>query len=233
MFSAKKDIFFDLDHTIWDFDLNARETLHELYGKYQFGDLTGESNSDKFIETYTMNNHRLWNLYHHEQIDKQTLRRARFEDTFQQLGIDPKTFPWKFEQDYLAICPTKTNLFPHAHETLAYLHSKYNLHLISNGFRETCEMKLNHCKLRPYFQTIVISEVIGVNKPNPKIFQYAINNGNTRTENAVMIGDSIDADVRGAQNAGIDAIYFNAVGAQRPTDVKHMITDLKELQSLF
>ena len=233
MFSAKKDIFFDLDHTIWDFDLNARETLHELYGKYKFNDLTGDLNSNKFIETYTVNNHRLWHLYHHGKIDKQTLRKARFEDTFRELGIDPKIFPWEFDEDYLAICPTKTNLFPHAHETLSYLKSKYNLHLISNGFQDACEIKLTNSNLRSYFKTIVISEVVGVNKPNPEIFQFAINNGKTSIENAVMIGDNLDADIRGAQNIGIDAIFFNAVGAQKPQDVKYMITDLKDLQSIF
>ncbi|MGO1243334.1 MAG: YjjG family noncanonical pyrimidine nucleotidase [Sphingobacterium sp.] len=233
MFSAKKDIFFDLDHTLWDFDLNARETLHELYGRYAFRDLTGEENSDRFIETYTVNNHRLWHLYHHGKIDKETLRKARFEDTFRELGIDPKVFPWKFNDDYLAICPTKTRLFPHAHETLTYLQSRYNLHLISNGFKEACEMKLDRSKLRPYFNTIVISEIVGVNKPSPEIFQFAISNGKTSIENAVMIGDNLDADIRGAQNAGIDAIYFNAVGAQKPDDVLHMVTNLKELQSMF
>lgn len=233
MFSTKQDIFFDLDHTIWDFDLNARETLHELYGTYRFENLLGEANSDTFIETYTKNNHRLWDLYHHEKIDKETLRKARFEDTFKDLGIDPNMFPWEFEEDYLRICPTKTNLFPNAHETLRYLQEKYNLHLISNGFKEACEKKLNHSKLLPYFQTIVISELVGVNKPNPEIFHFAINQGNTKIENAVMIGDNIDADIRGAQNVGIDAIYFNAVNAQKPDDVQYMIHDLKELQSIF
>ncbi len=233
MFFDKKDIFFDLDHTIWDFDRNARETLHDLYGKYQFAALTGIDSSDSFIETYTANNHRLWDLYHYGKIDKATLRKARFEDTFSQLGLSPTLFPWTFEEEYLAICPTKTNLFPHAHETLAYLSSKYRLHLISNGFKEACEMKLEQSKLSPYFQTIVISENVGVNKPDPAIFHYALKNGAASVHTSVMIGDNLDADVRGAQNVGIEAIYFNAIGAERPTDIKHMIVDLKELQSYF
>jgi len=233
MFFDKKDIFFDLDHTIWDFDRNARETLHDLYFKHKFAALTGIDSSDTFIETYTANNHRLWDLYHHGKIDKATLRKARFEDTFSQLGIAPSLFPWTFEEEYLAICPTKTNLFPHAHETLAYLSSKYRLHLISNGFKEACEMKLANSKLSPYFQTIVISENVGVNKPDPAIFHYALENGAASVNTSVMIGDNLDADIRGAQNVGIDAIYFNAVGAEKPTDIKHMIVDLKELQSYF
>lgn len=233
MFSDKKDIFFDLDHTIWDFDRNARETLHDLYYKHNFQQLTGQQTSDNFIETYTLNNHRLWDLYHHGKIDKSTLRKARFEDTFTQLGLSPNLFPWTFEEEYLAICPTKTNLFPNAHETLAYLQSKYTLHLISNGFKEACEMKLANSKLAPYFKTIVISENIGVNKPDPAIFHYALTNSTAVIEKSVMIGDNLDADVRGAQNVGIDAIFFNAVGLEKPADVKYMIRDLKELQSFF
>ncbi len=233
MFFDKKDIFFDLDHTIWDFDKNARETLHDLYYKYNFDALTGVNSPETFIKTYTANNHRLWNLYHHGKIDKATLRKARFEDTFSQLGFSPTLFPWTFEEEYLAICPTKTNLFPHAHETLAYLASRYKLHLISNGFKEACEIKLANSKLSPYFQTIVISENVGVNKPDPAIFRHALANGAASVGTSVMIGDNLDADVRGAQNVGIDAIYFNAVGAEKPPDIKHMIVDLKDLQSCF
>ncbi|GHE23559.1 YjjG family noncanonical pyrimidine nucleotidase [Sphingobacterium griseoflavum] len=233
MFFDKKDIFFDLDHTIWDFDKNARETLQELYHTYKFDALTGESSPDAFIDAYTANNHRLWGLYHHGLIDKAMLRKARFEDTFSQLGISPSLFPWAFEEEYLAICPTKTNLFPHAHETLAYLANNYRLHVISNGFKEACETKLAHSKLVNYFQTIVISENVGVNKPNPAIFHYALKNGEAAVGKSVMIGDNLDADVRGAQAVGMDAIFFNAVGARRPADVKYMIADLRELQSYF
>jgi len=233
MFADKKDIFFDLDHTIWDFDKNAAETLHDLYYTFKFDKLFHQANSDVFIETYTVNNHRLWGDYHHGRIDKATLRKARFADTFMQLGVDPTLFPIAFEEEYLAICPTKTHLFPHAHETLQYLHGKYQLHIISNGFKEACEKKLAHSHLLPYFKTIVISENVGVNKPHPKIFEYAVANSGADTGKSVMIGDNLDADVRGAQQFGMDAIFFNAAGAEKPTDVHHMIQDLKELQDYF
>ena len=88
MFTHKKDIFFDLDHTIWDFDKNAEETLHELYFKFKFDDLFNQKTADKFIETYTINNHRVWDLYHHGKIDKPTLRKMRFADTFIEMGVD-------------------------------------------------------------------------------------------------------------------------------------------------
>lgn len=233
MFQQKKDIFFDLDHTIWDFDKNAEETLHELYYKYKFDELFQQKSSDLFIETYTINNHRVWDLYHHGKIDKPTLRKLRFADTFSQLGVNPDLFPVDFEEEYLAICPTKTNLFPNAIETLTYLKERYALHLISNGFKEACQSKLKHSNLSQYFETIVISELFGVNKPDPRIFEHALDNGKAIKEQSVMIGDNIDADVRGALNVGMDAIYFNATGAEKPKDITHMIVDLKELQHIF
>ena len=233
MFNDKKHLFFDLDHTIWDFDRNAEETLKELYYRYSFDEIFNSPSSEAFISTYTANSHRLWNLYHHGQIDKATLRKLRFADTFTQLGVNPELFPVEFEEEYLEICPTKTNLFPNAHETLTYLKDRYTLHLISNGFKEACEKKLKHSNLSIYFETIVISEIIGINKPDRRIFEHALNNGKAIKDEAVMIGDNIDADVRGAQNAGLEAIFFNPLEVEKPQDVNYMIKDLKELQELF
>lgn len=229
----KKDIFFDLDHTIWDFDKNAEESLHELYFKYKFDNLFNQTSSTRFIEAYTINNHRLWGLYHHGKISKPELRKARFSDTFTELGVDPKLFPEQFEQEYLTICPQKTNLFPNAHETLSYLAEKYNLHLISNGFKEACETKLEKSNLGRYFKNIFISEVIGVNKPDPRIFHFALETANAQAQQSLMIGDNLDADIRGALNVGIDAIFFNPNVVEKPKDVSHMIIDLKELQAIL
>ncbi|MCL7988020.1 YjjG family noncanonical pyrimidine nucleotidase [Sphingobacterium sp. lm-10] len=233
MFMNKKDIFFDLDHTIWDFDRNATETLEELYLKYKFEELCGQATPDAFISAYTSNNHRLWGLYHHHKIDKPTLRRLRFEDTFTQLGIDPNLFPWDFEEEYLASCPNKTHLFPHAHETLAYLKERYTLHLISNGFQEACERKLAGSQLSRYFDTITISEIVGINKPDSRIFEHALREGNASKSTSMMIGDNLDADVRGAQNFGMDAVFFNPLAAVVPNDIVHSISDLKDLQALL
>ncbi|CDS99538.1 5'-nucleotidase [Sphingobacterium sp. PM2-P1-29] len=229
----KKDIFFDLDHTIWDFDKNAEETLDELYYHYQFDQLFQQESSTTFIKTYTINNHRLWDLYHHGKIDKAELRRARFADTFTQLGVDPSLFPNDFEEEYLLICPQKTNLFPHAHETLSYLYNNYNLHLISNGFKEACEVKLATSDLHKYFKNIFISEVVGVNKPDPRIFNYALDKAHAKTDHSIMIGDNIDADVRGAMHVGMDAIFFNPTQIEKPQDINHMIHNLKELQEIL
>ncbi len=120
-------IFFDLDHTLWDFDKNAEETLNELYHSYKLSDL-GLNSATVFIETYTQNNHQLWADYHVGKITKEALRETRFKKTFLDLGLSPELIPLQFEDDYVNICPTKTNLFPHVHETLTYLQGKYHLH---------------------------------------------------------------------------------------------------------
>jgi putative hydrolase of the HAD superfamily len=227
-----RHLFFDLDHTIWDFDKNAEEALNELYILHRLNDI-GLSSADVFIETYTRNNHRLWAEYHVGKITKDALREARFKQTFLDLGVSPDVIPVGFEDAYVRLCPTKTNLFPHAHETLQYLQSKYALHLISNGFKESQDIKMNNTGIGKYFQHIIISEIVGVNKPDKAIFEHALNLAGAKKAESVMIGDSIEADIRGAMNFGIDAIFFNPFNAEKPDDVPVQITHLKELTVLL
>ena len=225
-------IFFDLDHTIWDFDRNAEETLTELYDTYALKDL-GISCSTTFIDIYTKNNHDLWASYHVGKISKEELRQTRFKKTFLDLGLAPEIIPLDFEDDYVRICPTKTNLFPEAHETLEYLSEKYVLHLISNGFKESTELKIEKTDLAKYFQNIIISEVIGVNKPDKAIFQFALERADAQVYESLMIGDSIEADIRGAQAFGMDAIYFNPCNKPTPSDVKREIAHLSDLKKFL
>jgi len=227
-----RHIFFDLDHTIWDFDKNAEETLHELYDIYQLKAL-GLHSVDLFIETYTRNNHQLWAEYHLRKITKDQLREARFKKTFLDLGMQPELLPAGFEDDYVRLCPTKTNLFPYAHETLQYLQSRYTLHLISNGFSESQGIKISGTNIGGYFQHVIISDLVGANKPDKAIFEYAINLAGTTKEESLMIGDSLEADVRGALDFGMDAIYFNPTGLDKPEDVPMQIAHLKELTLLL
>ncbi len=140
---------------------------------------------------------------------------------------------WDFEDAYVKLCPTKTNLFPDAHETLQYLQSKYVLHLISNGFRESTELKISGTNIASYFENVIISEVVGVNKPDKAIFEHALSLAGAKKNESLMIGDSLEADVYGALNFGIDAIYFNPVGLTKPEDVPVQITHLKELTLLL
>ncbi|PWS32955.1 YjjG family noncanonical pyrimidine nucleotidase [Pedobacter paludis] len=228
----KKHIFFDLDHTIWDFDRNAEETLNELYHTYKLHDLGLTSCSD-FITTYTENNHQLWADYHLGKITKDFLRAERFSKTFIQLGIQPDAVPHQFEDDYVNISPTKTNLFEGAENVLVYLQQKYTLHIISNGFKETTLTKMDLSGLNPYFTNVIISEDVGVNKPNPLIFEFALDKAKANKAESIMIGDSLEADIYGALNFGMDAIFFNPTKKEKPEDVKREIAHLEELLILF
>ncbi|HVW94753.1 MAG TPA: YjjG family noncanonical pyrimidine nucleotidase [Mucilaginibacter sp.] len=229
---AKKHIFFDLDHTIWDFDKNAEETLYELFDIYRLNDI-GLTSAAVFIETYTRNNHQLWAEYHTGKITKTELRETRFKRTFIELGVHPDVLPVAFEDDYVKLCPTKTNLFPYAHETLEYLAGKYTLHLISNGFKEASTLKIGNTNIGAYFQNVIISEIVGVNKPDPAIFQHALDLAEAQKQESIMIGDSLEADVYGALNFGMDAIYFNPLNAPVPEDVALQIGSLLELKHLL
>lgn len=227
-----KHIFFDLDHTIWDFDRNAQETLLELYEVYELKKL-GLHSAQTFIDRYTENNHQLWAKYHLGQITKETLRHERFRNTFLELGVQPEYVPHQFEDDYVRISPTKTNLFAGAKNVLGYLQKKYQLHIISNGFKETTLTKMELSGLNPYFTQIIISEDVGVNKPSPLIFEHALAKANAQKTESIMIGDSLEADIRGAQDFGLKAIFFNPLHIEKPADVEWQIFHLEELINHF
>lgn len=227
-----KHIFFDLDHTIWDFDKNATETLTELYEQYNLRAL-GLDSCELFIERYAENNQKLWADYHLGKITKETLRSQRFHKTFIESGVSPDKVPQEFEADYVRISPTKRNLFEGSEKVLAYLQQKYTLHIISNGFKETTLTKMDLCNLNPYFCNVIISEDVGVNKPDKAIFEYALTKAGARKEESIMIGDSLEADIRGAQDYGIKAIFFNPLQKEKPEDVEWQIIHLEELMAHF
>lgn len=228
----KKHIFFDLDHTIWDFDRNAEETLNELYHTYKLNEL-GLASCSEFISTYTENNHKLWADYHLGKVTKSFLRAERFSKTFLQLGVHPDVVPNQFEDDYVRLSPTKTNLFEGAENVLGYLQKKYTLHIISNGFKETTLTKMDLSGLNPFFRNVIISEDVGINKPNPAIFEYALNTAKASKAESIMIGDSLEADIYGALNFGIEAIFFNPTKKEKPADVERQIMHLEELLHIF
>ncbi|MFN6946811.1 MAG: noncanonical pyrimidine nucleotidase, YjjG family, partial [Cytophagaceae bacterium] len=130
------NIFFDLDHTIWDFDKNCAETLHELYNKYKLHKL-GNFSSYHFCETYKSINVEMWKKYNSGKLTKAEIRTKRFSETFRRLGSDPRLVPARLNEDFMHLCPQKKNLIPYAQEVLSYLSGKYTLHIITNGFIET------------------------------------------------------------------------------------------------
>lgn len=226
------DLFFDLDHTLWDFDANARETLLELYDTYHLKEL-GIDSAEKFIEVYTDHNHRLWRDYHNGLISKEQLRSSRFRLTFEHFKLPEHLIPHQFEDDYVSICPTKTNLFEGTHEVLSALKTNYKLHIITNGFLESQEMKMSRTNLKQYFDQVFISEVIGLYKPDIALFNHALEAVGAESHQVLMIGDSLEADILGAKNAGIDQVYFNPLSDPHNYEITYEINKLHELLALL
>ena len=230
--SKYKHLFFDLDNTLWDFERNSTEALTELYHKYDLQKL-GVSSLEFFLEKYKERNAMMWDEYRLGKIDKATLRDKRFQLTFWDMGLDAETAPNELPDEYLRISPRKTHLFPHAHETLSYLSSKYTLHIITNGFVEAQEIKLQASDLEKYFVEIIISEHTGYKKPDINIFNYSMQKAGASADECVMIGDGLDVDIAGARNAGWDTVYFNPFEIPHTDSVTFEIKSLDELTRLF
>jgi putative hydrolase of the HAD superfamily len=227
-----KHIFFDLDNTLWDFDRNSAETLNELYLKYDLAK-HGIKSSKEFIARYNIRNTIMWEDYRLGKIDKDTLRNKRFAFTFSDMGLDVNSIPQKLADDYVASSPHKNILFPDAEDVLAYLHKKYLLHIITNGFPETQDIKLIAADIKKYFGEIITSEGSGFRKPDVKIFLHAMELSNAIAEECLMIGDGLEVDIIGARNAGWDAIYFNPKNIPHKEKVTHEIKLLSELKEIL
>ena len=201
------DVFFDLDHTLWDFEKNSALTFEKILQKNQI-----PVNHLEFVKQYSPINYRYWDLFRDDKISQNEMRFGRLRDTFEILNL-------KVEQDvleilaeeYIQFLPENNHLFEGTFELLDYLKPKYNLHIITNGVHDLQNYKLNNSNLTPYFKTITNSESAGVKKPNPIIYEFALRQANANRETSIMIGDCIHADVLGAMNCGIDAILFNEV----------------------
>lgn len=227
-----KNIFFDLDRTLWDFETNSHETLTELIAKYKLKE-KGIDSDEEFIRNYYLINDRMWEEYSKGLIDKTELRYGRFQKALQHYNIDEIHTAKSLADDYIAYSPLKTNLFPHTAEVLQYLSDKYTLHIITNGFEEVQYIKLKNCNIQHHFNQIITSERAGYKKPDKEIFEYSLNAANATTHNSLMIGDSLDADILGARNAGIHQVFFNPKEQQHTENITHEIRELKDLMSLL
>ena len=227
-----KAVFFDLDHTLWDFDLNSYETLNDLFNHHLLKE-KGIDDFVKFVEIYRNVNHQMWDDYHKNLITKAELRTGRFKRTLNTFRIEDDSLAEVLSSRYLEICPMKKNLFPDALTVLDYLHQNYSLHIITNGFKEVQYLKIKNSGLEKYFAQIHISEEIGFKKPQSEIFDYAVSQAKTVHENCIMIGDNLDTDIDGAINAGIDHIYFNPEKLTTPKKVTRQISRLEELLQIL
>ncbi len=223
-----KHIFFDLDHTLWDFDKNSQVAFDKIFKSNH-----PNINTDLFIDKYIPINQACWKLFQNDEISHHELRYNRLKHTFD--AIDYKISDPEIDiiaNDYLEFLPESNLLFDGAIEILEYLSTKYELHIITNGFAKVQAKKINNSNINHYFKSITNSEMAGVKKPNPKIFEHALQIANAKKLESIMIGDSLDADVQGAIDFGIDAIYFNSNNEKSTINVLE-ITNLLELKNYF
>ena len=222
------DIFFDLDHTLWDFDKNSGLTFEKIFK-------INKVNIDisEFLKHYEPINLNYWKLYREEKIDKESLRFARLNDTFQAVNISvEKELIHLLSEDYITHLSSFNHLFEGTIDLLEYLEPKYNLHIITNGFHQVQNEKLKNAKIYNYFKTVTNSEMVGVKKPNPKIFNHALGLAKTTKAQSIMIGDNYEADILGALDFGIDAICFNYHQVSLDSKIKK-VDSLLELKSYF
>ncbi|MBF4517697.1 noncanonical pyrimidine nucleotidase, YjjG family [Flavobacterium sp. ANB] len=219
------DIFFDLDHTLWDFDKNSEMAFDRIF-KSKFPEIKTED----FIIKYAPINQACWKLYQNDEITHLELRYNRLKFSFDALNFEISDENInEIANDYIEFLTDNNYLFDGAIEVLEYLKPKYKLHIITNGFANVQDKKINNAGLGSYFSTITNSELAGVKKPNSIIFDYAVNLSKASKENCIMIGDCLDADVNGALNAGLDAIFFNDKKIEAPQNIKQ-INHLLELK---
>ncbi len=222
------DIFFDLDHTLWDFDKNSELAFDKI-----FEDFFPEINTQEFSKIYAPINQACWKLYQKDQITSEELRYQRLKQSFD--ALNQKVSDNQIQEiaiKYIELLPQNNHLFEGAIETLEYLKPKYNLHIITNGFEKVQYLKIENSGIASYFSTITNSEMAGVKKPNPKIYEFALSLAKTKKAASVMIGDSIEADVLGALDFGIEAIFFNP-NQEEITENFLQIKHLSELKNHF
>ena len=215
MYQHKQYIFFDLDHTLWDFDKNSALTFKKLFKRHDI-----PLSLDKFLEIYVPINLNYWKLYRKEKIDKEVLRFSRLDDTFKALNLSiPSDLISILSDEYITSLSTFNHLFEGTLEILEYLKPKYKLHIITNGFKEVQQGKLKKSGIAPYFDTVTNSEMVGVKKPNRKIFDHALALAKASVDASLMIGDNLEADILGAKNMGMDALCFNYHKAKIPDGI--------------
>lgn len=228
-----RHLFFDLDHTLWDFEANAKETLKELYKIHDLGS-RGVNDFDLFHKNYLAHNEKLWKRYRDGLIRQEELRFKRMWLSLQDFQIADEELAKTMSIQFLDLLPANNILFPHAKEVLLYLKDKqYQLHLITNGFETTQHRKLANSGLKEYFIEIITSEGSNSLKPNKEIFEFAIGKCCANKEECIMIGDSIEVDIIGAMNAGIDQVYVNHLGIDPSVKPTYIVRTLKELEDVF
>ena len=228
-----RNIFFDLDHTIWDFEANAKDSIQEVFVQTNLKE-RGIENFDLFFDQYSVHNARLWDLYTKGRVKQDVLKWKRMYLAMLDFKIADEVLAKEMDKQFLTILPTKSKVFPHTFEILDYLLEKnYRLHLITNGFDAIQAGKLKSSQMEKYFENVVTSESSGSLKPKPEIFEYALDVSKAERQSSIMIGDNQDADIAGANNVEIDTVWVNHIAAKQVVPSKYTITSLDQLKEIL
>jgi putative hydrolase of the HAD superfamily len=228
-----RHLFFDLDHTLWDFDTNAKLTLSTLYIDLEL-EKAGVHDFELFYTSYLHHNNILWGRYRNGDVKADELRWKRMWNTLMEFKIGDEKLARQLGAKFLDLLPQRNVLFPDTASTLQYLVDKgYQLHLITNGFEETQHHKLRHSNISQYFIEVITSEASNSIKPKKEIFDYALQKAKALHHQSIMIGDSIEVDIIGAKNAGIDQVFMNHLGLESEVRPTYMVRSIKELETIF
>lgn len=226
-------LFFDLDHTLWDFEMNSKDTLWDLYQRFGLIE-KGIIDFEAFFNQYSQHNHRLWERYTKGFLKQEELRWKRIYLSLLDFKIADEPLSKAMSSAYLDILPNKTGLFPYTIEILTYLKEKgYRMHLITNGFESVQLKKIKNTKIESFFEQIITSEASNSLKPHKEIFEYALKKSGAHLAQSIMIGDNQTADIQGALGMGMDAIFVNHINAVPIVEATYTISHLKELETIL
>ena len=228
MFKHCSDIFFDLDHTLWDFEKNSAISFRLVFDEMDFN-----VSLDDFQKVYQPINFDYWKLYRDNKISKETLRYGRLKDAFDLMNLQVSDEQInQISEGYIRYLSHQVHLFPGAVDILNYLNVNYRLHIITNGFSEAQLNKTKASKIDHFFECFIDSEQVGVKKPHPDIFKYALDKAKVKPEQSVMIGDNLEADILGAKAVGLSCIHYNIHGDPHH-DHCPIIENLTDLKNFF
>ena len=225
-------LFFDLDRTLWDFETNSHEELVNLYHVHKLHQ-RGISLQNEFIKVYKKINHQCWEDYRKNLITKEKLRSERFMKTLLHFGIDDKKLADELGNDYVHNSPNRTILIDGTIDLLEALKDHFHMHIITNGFEEVQWVKLRNSKLLPYFKEVITSEAVGAKKPDPRIFQFALEKAGATVIESVMIGDDLKTDIIGAIQIGMKCIYYNPHGNVNKYPVWREVKSLLKIKEIL
>jgi putative hydrolase of the HAD superfamily len=226
-----RHLLFDLDHTLWDFEKNSKDTLEELFNEYNLNEYFRDT--DEFIVIYNRINHRLWDEYRKGLIGKEDVKYSRFSRTLEIKGVKNNETARGMAEEYVKRSPCKTALVEGAAELIQALFGKYRMHIITNGFNEVQFKKVRLSGLAPYFDNIFTSENAGYQKPDTGFFNYVFGINSLEPSESIVIGDNIQTDIIGAKNFGLDTIFYNPEGENDMAGATHVVSHLSEIQNIL